>query len=149
MSDAGPHRRAGDMFHRTVPATDEAVRAALDEVARWMEAYDLSPEMTANALIVLGEVLNNIVEHALPEMSCASVRIDVSRTTAGLFVETADPGRPLPHTLLAQASLPDAAGPVADLPEGGFGWFIIHSLARDMVYEREAGENRLSFSFAA
>ena len=32
-----------------------------------------------------------------------------------------------------------------DLPEGGFGWFLIRTLTTDLRYRREAGRNRLSF----
>ena len=32
-----------------------------------------------------------------------------------------------------------------NMPEGGYGWFLIKQLARDMVYDRENGENFLIF----
>ena len=32
-----------------------------------------------------------------------------------------------------------------DLPEGGFGWFLIRSLTRDLTYLREDGYNMLCF----
>jgi serine/threonine-protein kinase RsbW len=33
----------------------------------------------------------------------------------------------------------------ATLPEGGFGWFLIRTLSRDLDYRREGGRNLLSF----
>jgi serine/threonine-protein kinase RsbW len=35
-----------------------------------------------------------------------------------------------------------------DLPEGGFGWFLIKDLAKDVVYARVEGENRLQLRVA-
>ena len=35
-----------------------------------------------------------------------------------------------------------------ELPEGGFGWFLIRELAHDLVYDRENGENFLIFRMA-
>ncbi|WP_280514091.1 hypothetical protein [Allosediminivita pacifica] len=37
--------------------------------------------------------------------------------------------------------MPDPAG----LPEGGFGWFLIHELARELAYRHDGGMNRLTF----
>ena len=39
--------------------------------------------------------------------------------------------------------LPDTA--LEDLPEGGFGWHLIHSLTNDLTYLRTGGCNRLRF----
>ncbi|WP_348540063.1 hypothetical protein [Ruegeria sp. HKCCE4148] len=33
------------------------------------------------------------------------------------------------------------------MPEGGFGWFLIHQLTSDIQYERRDGCNRLSLRF--
>lgn len=35
-----------------------------------------------------------------------------------------------------------------DMPEGGFGWFIIKDLAKDIVYRRQNGENLLDLRIA-
>ncbi|MEL7081583.1 MAG: ATP-binding protein, partial [Pseudomonadota bacterium] len=35
-----------------------------------------------------------------------------------------------------------------DLPEGGFGWFLIKDLAKDVDYKRVGWENRLSLRLA-
>ena len=32
-----------------------------------------------------------------------------------------------------------------DLPEGGFGWFLIRTLTLDLEYERDGGFNKLRF----
>ena len=32
-----------------------------------------------------------------------------------------------------------------DLPEGGFGWFLIRELTHDLTYRRDGSRNHLSF----
>ena len=141
--------RTGDLFHRVMPGTEMEVRRTIHDLDVQFKSLGLAGTVTSDAIIVLGEVLNNIVEHALADLPAACIRLDIFRAEAGLLVETVDMGRPLPPNLLSCPSLPDAGGPIDDLPEGGFGWFMIHALAKDMMYEREDGANRLSFSFAA
>ena len=34
---------------------------------------------------------------------------------------------------------------IQDMPEGGFGWFMIHTLADSINYERIDDENRFTF----
>jgi serine/threonine-protein kinase RsbW len=36
-----------------------------------------------------------------------------------------------------------------DLPEGGFGWFMIHSLCKEISFEREHNRNCLTMTFGA
>ncbi|CUH33856.1 serine-protein kinase RsbW [Jannaschia seosinensis] len=139
----------GDLFHRILPGTEADVRRTIDDLRAHTEWMDLAAGIVTNALIVLSEVLNNIVEHALANLPSALIQLDIFRIDTGLLIVTTDPGRPLPPTLLSSPKLPDTNGAVDDLPEGGFGWFMIHTLAGDMMYEREDGANRLSFSFAA
>ena len=38
--------------------------------------------------------------------------------------------------------------PMQDMPEGGFGWFLIKDLAKDVTYHRVKAENHLSLRLA-
>lgn len=131
------------------PATEAAVARQIDAIAAAVDGHRLGRRFRTDIAIVLGEVLNNIVEHSLAGRRGASIELSVRVEGCALLVETVDRGRPLPPRLLLGAELPDSEVAVPDLPEGGFGWFIIHALAQDMVYERAAGANRLSFRLAA
>lgn len=97
--------------------------------------------------LVLAEVLNNIVEHAYSD-AAGLITLDLRRARGRLCCLLRDEGRPMPAGCLPPGLAP-ALGPapaIADLPEGGFGWFLIRSLTRDLHYDREPGCNRLSFS---
>ncbi|MBM2575913.1 ATP-binding protein [Jannaschia sp. Os4] len=135
------------------PVRRARVRAALDAIAGELTALGEAvtgqsiPGATRDDLLmVLAEVMNNIVLHAYAGAEGGWIEIDVHRTRDGLTVETRDAGRPLPPALLEGGEAPPLGETMDDLPEGGFGWFIIHNLAQDMMYAREAGENRLTFS---
>lgn len=127
-------------------ATPDGVSTELDRLRGLLSARGFDAALGANVAIVLGEILNNIVEHALAGRDDAWIALKVRRHAGCLHVETRDEGRPLPPGLLTSGDLPRHGTTTEDLPEGGFGWFIIHSLTDDMVYERAEGQNRLSFS---
>ena len=59
-----------------------------------------------------------------------------------------DTGRPMPggETPLGQAANLDVD--LEDLPEGGFGWFLIRDLAKDVNYSRADGTNVLDLRLA-
>ena len=135
------------IFSAQFPASEPAVAEQIDLLLRTLRDTGLSEELQSNAMIVLGEVLNNIVEHALADRPQDRIFLEIAQAGAQLSVETVDYGRPLPPSLLEGSKLPQMPTELDYLPEGGFGWFIIHSLAKDMLYEREAGANRLSFAF--
>jgi len=131
---------------RELPGNEASVSETLTDLKLLLQDRGYCEEVCANALLVLGEVLNNIVEHALAEIPDAIISLNLMQTGQRILVETCDPGRPLPPDLMRVAQLPGMPETIDDMAEGGFGWFIIHSLVEDMVYEREDGQNRLSFS---
>lgn len=147
----GPAPRS---FHRVLRADPVSVRGTLMDLCR-----SFGPDVPADALgrleLVLAEVLNNIVRHgaggasppdgpASDDTTCArTVHLHVSAESGGLRCVVTDTGVRLPGECLAPRSLP-APGP--DLPEGGFGWFLIQDLASDLSYARSAGRNCLSFT---
>jgi serine/threonine-protein kinase RsbW len=130
-----------------IGATAEDVRKYLGRVDRATSGDWIDPDHREDALIVLAEVLNNIVEHALRHSPQGWIDVTLTRAGGAVRIETRDNGTPLPPTLLR----PDRAAPevgiaTEDLPEDGFGWFIVHALTQDMTYERRGGTNRLTFS---
>lgn len=138
---------AVDIVRVAFRARPEDISRQLATLGRAFDGHGLTHTVRDNVTLVLGEVLNNIAEHATSD-DTAKIELRIVVEEGRLHVQTEDSGRVLPGRLLGMPSLPDMGTSVEDLPEGGFGWFIIHSLVDDMVYERHAGSNRLSFSFA-
>ena len=131
-----------------LPAALDAVSAELSALSEAIARASVREDTRDDLMVVLAEVMNNIVLHAYGG-GTGWIEVSVRRVTDRLEVETRDAGRPLPPVLLQGGTLPPEVEVPDDLPEGGFGWFLIHSLVNDMIYERAEGENRLSFSLAA
>ncbi len=126
-----------------IPARTEDVREALCRFFQAMGADLPTPEMRFNVELVLAEVLNNIVEHGYRDQE-GEIELVVTPAMDGLLFNVVDRGHPMPNETLPAGLLP-RQGAVEDLPEGGFGWFLIRELSQDLEYRREAGRNLLSF----
>ncbi len=126
-------------------ATPMAVRGALAEARAAWTAAEVAPGVRDAAELVVAEVLNNVVEHAQAGRPDGVVTLATWPAEGGLCCEVRDDGRPMPDNTLPEGVLADITGAVEDLPEGGFGWFMIRSLTRDLAYAREGTWNRLSF----
>ncbi|WP_220750726.1 ATP-binding protein [Jannaschia sp. AI_61] len=135
-------------LHRRFNGTAHAVRSHLQSIEDLARSYNIAKDIYGDVLIVLGEVLNNIVEHAFADEPDGWIDCKISRHRTHFLIETRDNGTPLPPRLLSAGALPDTGTDLEDLPEGGFGWFIVHTLTDDMIYERLDGQNHLSFSLA-
>ena len=137
---AGPANPAA--LQLTIPGRAEAVSAALRALLDASLLRNLPDEGRGTAELVLAEVLNNIVEHAYARHS-GEIEVTLSRDSHGIICEVADTGLPMPQGAPPEGQLPPLTA--EDLPEGGFGWHLIRSLARDLEYRREGGRNLLRF----
>lgn len=132
-----------DRARLVIPATVLEVRAALHDLMACALVRDLSPDCRGTTELVLAEALNNVVEHAYATYP-GEIEVEVQRAPDRLRFRIADTGLPMPGAEPPPGCLPDMTS-FDDLPEGGFGWFLIRRLTQDLRYRREAGGNRLSF----
>jgi serine/threonine-protein kinase RsbW len=121
-----------------------AVRAALRTLFEGRPLRLLSEDDRGTAEIVLSEALNNIVEHAYAA-GTGLIEVSVQVARGMLTCTIVDRGLPMPGEELPAGRLPDLQGS-DDLPEGGFGWHLIRTLASDLAYRRVDGRNELCFS---
>lgn len=108
-------------------------------------------ELVDLAELVLAEILNNITEHAFADRDAETGSVSVSVRLDGphLGVEVVDNGAAMPGGTPPPGHAPQIEGvAMEDLPEGGFGWNLIHRLTDELTYARENGENRLRFRIA-
>lgn len=147
MVQVGATGQRGRAFCLSFAATAEDVSQQLRDLGQSFAAEGFPEAVCENVMIVLGEVCNNIVEHAT-ERQDRDIGLRITEVRGRLHIETRDRGHALPTRLLGMPDLPEIGESTDDLPEGGFGWFIIHSLVDDMTYERDKGMNCLSFSVA-
>lgn len=121
-----------------------SVRAALLQVLAALGPGALNADDRGVLALVLAEVLNNIVEHAYAEAT-GMIELQISTAPGSLQCQVSDQGAPMPGGAPPQGKSAELAVPLEDLPEGGFGWFMIRSLAHDLRYRRDGASNLLSF----
>lgn len=133
---------AGQVIRHSLMATPLAVREALGQLFHHPALQSFGPTTRDTAEIVLAEVLNNIVEHAYGGHG-GHITVQVEVLADRLLCQIHDGGRPMPGLELPQGQLRRLRDD--DLPEGGFGWHLIRSLARDLAYVRRQDLNTFSF----
>ncbi len=99
----------------------------------------LGPDMN----LVLSELLTNIVKHAY--CSDGLNKIEIRARFQGQFLEVliVDQGSELPELVLKKTEIDFDGDDLFGLPEGGFGWGIVHSIIDEIEYQRTGGCNRL------
>lgn len=130
-------------------AHDHAVRGALEDLLSGLRPLALSVEEAGTVELVVAEALNNIVEHAYAGATQPGpVDIFCTGKTDGLHIRIVDEGAPMPEGRTPLGEAPAVNVDIMDLPEGGFGWFLIGDLAKDVVYERINHQNVLTLRLA-
>ncbi|NUB46399.1 ATP-binding protein [Fertoebacter nigrum] len=135
--------RAEGTARITLPGDPLAVRDGLRQLFTMRALRHLTEDERGTAELVLAEALNNIVEHAYARAP-GEIDLWLHLTGTGMLCRITDRGAPMPAGTLPPG-LPPCIGKGADLPEGGFGWYLIRTLARDLDYRRIADRNELSF----
>jgi len=135
----------GAQVELAVCADEQAVRAVHKECDTILREHDVADTVGDISQIVLAEVLNNIVEHAYAEDSDGEIDIQVRITEAHVEFRISDNGLPLPDGKLPGHEFPDIDVETANLPEGGFGWPLIHSLVEGLRFDRMGDKNTVSF----
>lgn len=159
VSKAGPAKQLVQVNPPTAaPETRFEVRIRSGVNAAWqalaqvlcaLEPLQLGTEDAAKVQLVLAEVLNNIVEHAYPEDTPDGlIYVECRHIADGLHFSIHDQGNPMPEGSTPVGQRPDVEVETEDLPEGGFGWFLIQALAKDVVYRRVGQENQLDLRIA-
>jgi serine/threonine-protein kinase RsbW len=132
-------------FSVSLAGAEDAVRAGLAQAMTCLRPLGLSVDDAGTVELVLAEVLNNVVEHALRSTEeLTNVEVRGAQSAKGLRLTVIDRGVPMPKGIAPAAKAPDVDVPIEDLPEGGFGWFMIHSLATEVHYARIGGTNHLT-----
>jgi serine/threonine-protein kinase RsbW len=138
-----PQMAAVALCAATFPASMTEVRTGLALLLASPALCGLGPDDRGTAELLLAEALNNVVEHAYARWS-GEIEVRLGRGSGHVDVCIIDQGLPMPDVTPPAGHLPTIGAP-EDLPEGGFGWFLIRSLAEDLSYRRIANRNELSF----
>ena len=137
--------QAHGRFRLVFPGDPLSVRATLKTAVRALGEMGIADEQAGVIEIVLAEVLNNVVEHAYAEHRAGEIELDVTRQSNALAVVIRDDGHPMPDGNTPAGRPQDLDVVAENLPEGGFGWFLIRELTRDLAYHRSDNRNELRF----
>ncbi len=136
-------------FQFSVQSDEFSVRDALEQLLRRLKPLSLDVEEAGTVELVMAEALNNVVEHAYPEGNPAGpINIHCKHRSNGLHLTITDQGVGMPDGETPLGRPANLNVDKMQLPEGGFGWFLIKDLAKDVDYKRVGWENRLSLRLA-
>lgn len=133
------------ILHLVFPGDEVSVRGALRGTVGALRSVPSLVSTVGVVEIVLAEALNNVVEHAYGEEAHGVVEVEIDRRADVLAFRITDDGQPMPEGDLPQGAPLDLNVASEDLPEGGFGWFLIRELTEQLSYRRQADRNILTF----
>ena len=123
-----------------------AAREIISQLMVQLRPANLGPDDSSRIELVVAEAVNNIVEHAYPPGAPdGPIQLNVKRRDDTLCILITDQGLGMPDGKAPSGRPQNVKVNVMDLPEGGFGWFLIRDQAQNVEYRRTAWENRLSF----
>lgn len=143
----GPGQIMAGRFAVSFDATELAARDGICAVTGQLQAMGLPAAALSDVQIALAESVNNIVEHGYDDASPGRIDLACALSGGRLDLEICDQGRPMPGGTPPEGSAPRLCAARDDLPEGGFGWFLIRQLASSVDYSRRQGRNRLLLGF--
>ena len=129
------------------PATKSEASAGVARLCAGLTHQGLPAHKADDVKIALTEAINNVVEHAYAGIAVAKVRVTCRLEQDRLDILISDTGNPLPGHRPPDGVPASIETTLQNLPEGGFGWYLIHQLTSDIWYERSDGCNRLSLRF--
>lgn len=136
-----------DKFNTSFNATELESRRAIATISGRLRATGLDRDKADEIEIALAEAINNVVEHAYSKAEPGTIRVLCSLRNTRLDIRICDTGAPLPDNRLPPGLAADVSVARADLPEGGFGWFLIRELTSEVRYDRCGLINHLSLRF--
>ncbi|KMW58593.1 Serine-protein kinase RsbW [Candidatus Rhodobacter oscarellae] len=125
------------------------VRNVLIKAQKTWCDWGAHPRLCADAEQVLAEVLNNVVKHAYAGRSDGAVVLDHRLATGGLHFDVQDNGQPMPNGAIPMVDSVEIGEELEGLPEGGFGWFLIQQMTKELRYRRSGDCNILQFCVPA
>lgn len=134
-------------FTHSFAATELDTRHALSTIMARLRQIGLTDEQAGSIEIALAEVVNNIVEHAYAGLEQGNVVIRTVVANGFIRVLLVDWGPPLPGRRLPNCRPASIGEKISDLPEGGFGWYLIYTLTGKIHYRRLLGRNHLRLLF--
>lgn len=137
-----------ERFTHRFRATEMATRGGIAAVMARLRGLELPERIAGDVELALAEAVNNVTEHAYLGQGEGTITVTGRLENSRLVLRISDHGLPMPDGKLPQPRAVDLDVATEDLPEGGFGWGLIHALTSSVRYDRRAQRNTLSMVFA-
>lgn len=131
-------------FSLTARATECGVRALLSDCRARLKAGGVPHQYLGMVELIWAEALNNVVEHAYAGLAAGPVSLEATIESGQVLAHIRDNGLPFPGSKPPPGRLPTVDVQVENLPEGGFGWFLIRDLCERVEYRRDDEGNLLT-----
>lgn len=133
-------------MHLVFPSSEFATRNALKEVMTALRPLGLDQDRRGSLELLLAEALNNVVEHAYPASTCGVIEVRCEKSDQQLKFTILDRGSALLNGI-PEGIPANVDTSLDELPEGGFGWFLIRELSETVTYLRQHDRNHLCLTF--
>jgi anti-sigma regulatory factor (Ser/Thr protein kinase) len=127
-------------FDRTVPAVTLSLPGLLDDLAAWLDALGVAPEVRDDLVLALDEAVTNVIEHGYGD-GAGDVVVSAVADADGIELAVAD--RAPAFDPLTNAPAPSLSDAIEDRAVGGLGVFLIRQLMDRVDYRYEGGCNVL------
>ncbi|MEM7213451.1 MAG: ATP-binding protein, partial [Pseudomonadota bacterium] len=117
-----------DQVRFSIESSFENVAVLAEEVSNLCKTRARNNSDSIDTLrLCIAEALNNIVEHAYEGAEGRPIFADVRFKSDSYEVMLIDEGKPMPGGKVPSGEMDFDGEGLDDLPEGGFGWMLIHT----------------------
>ncbi len=125
-----------------------SVREAVISARDVLTHRQIGCEHVTKIELAVAEALNNVVEHAYKETCDGMICMKVEQSGKSIIVSVMDHGLPFPSDKLSVNEPVPVGVALSDIPEGGFGWYFIRTIAENVNHRRSKdGINHLQMEF--
>ncbi len=140
------HASPNFILRRCMANRQELVPHLLDDIQDWMKTVGVSEGKTTDVQIVLAEALNNVIEHGFEHENMGELEIRIEVFGERVTVHVSDNGMEFTPPSNTQTPLKFEDN-LDELPEGGFGWFLIKEITSSFEFHRKKDRNELILFF--
>ena len=133
-------------YTSTLANVSTAVKQVAEHCRRHAAATPGQDLIVEQVELCVAEALTNVVKHAYDGRETETFHVACNASGRQIVVDIIDRGKELPESALEQTELQPFSCDLNDLPESGFGWFIILEQMDSVSYRREAGTNFLTLT---
>lgn len=114
------------------------IRDAAETLREFGQEHQLDENISGQLELILVEALNNIIEHAYQGAAGHPIEVDFSLVSDEIIMTLQDEGTTAPDAVVNK-TMPDEQS----LPEGGWGLYLIQTLADRLEFSEKNGRNTM------